>query len=133
MEPVEGFEPTTFTLQKCCSTPELHRRMILLSLIDWWAGKDSNLRRREPSDLQSDLVDRLSTDPGAVVGARTRDLILTMDMLCQLSYDGLSAEIITDITRFVKTCHLWYSSSKYTPLLTPEIVLRIPESSGFLD
>ena len=30
----------------------------------WWWGKDSNLRRREPADLQSAPVDRLGTPPG---------------------------------------------------------------------
>ena len=29
----------------------------------WWAGKDSNLGRQMPTDLQSALVDRLSTYP----------------------------------------------------------------------
>ena len=29
----------------------------------WWGGKDSNLRRHQPTDLQSALVDRLSTSP----------------------------------------------------------------------
>ena len=28
-----------------------------------WAGKDSNLRRRKPTDLQSVPVDRFGTDP----------------------------------------------------------------------
>lgn len=27
MVPEEGFEPPTFTLRKCCSTPELHRHI----------------------------------------------------------------------------------------------------------
>ncbi len=30
---------------------------------EWWAEKDSNLRRRKPADLQSALVDHLSIDP----------------------------------------------------------------------
>ncbi len=29
----------------------------------WWAGKDSNLRRRTPSDLQSDAFGHFATDP----------------------------------------------------------------------
>ena len=29
----------------------------------WWWGKDSNLGRRKPADLQSALVDRLSIPP----------------------------------------------------------------------
>jgi hypothetical protein len=35
-----------------------------LLILDWWAGKDSNLGRHMPTDLQSALVDRLSTYPG---------------------------------------------------------------------
>ena len=30
---------------------------------EWWWGKDSNLGRRKPADLQSALVDRLSIPP----------------------------------------------------------------------
>src|SRR5690349_13472285 len=30
----------------------------------WWRGKDSNLRRRKPADLQSAPVGRLGTPPG---------------------------------------------------------------------
>src|SRR3989338_4011118 len=29
----------------------------------WWAGKDSNLRRRKPPDLQSGAFDHFATDP----------------------------------------------------------------------
>ena len=29
----------------------------------WWAGKDSNLRRHKPADLQSAPFGRLGTDP----------------------------------------------------------------------
>ena len=29
----------------------------------WWVGEDSNLRRHEPSDLQSDAFDRFATYP----------------------------------------------------------------------
>src|SRR6188508_3515276 len=31
---------------------------------EWWRGKDSNLRRRKPADLQSAPVGRLGTPPG---------------------------------------------------------------------
>jgi hypothetical protein len=66
----------------------------------WW-GKDSNLRRREPADLQSAPVGRLGTPPrltsphanAALVGradgeTRTRNLLITNQLLCQLSYVG---------------------------------------------
>ena len=36
-----------------------------LSQLDWWAGKDSNLRRHKPADLQSAPFGRLGTDPQA--------------------------------------------------------------------
>ncbi len=38
-------------------TPHVH--VVFL----WWAGKDSNLRRRKPADLQSALFDHFSTYP----------------------------------------------------------------------
>ena len=66
----------------------------------WW-GKDSNLRRREPADLQSAPVGRLGTPPrltsphanAALVGradgeTRTRNLLITNQLLYQLSYAG---------------------------------------------
>src|SRR6516225_12497962 len=31
--------------------------------LQWWRGKDSNLRRRKPADLQSAPVGRLGTPP----------------------------------------------------------------------
>ena len=66
VEPPVGLEPTTFTLQKCCSTTELRRPFdcvraelfvfdewpvmrklkALLEVFEWWAGMDSNHRRR---------------------------------------------------------------------------------------
>src|SRR5438270_6213540 len=33
------------------------------SPLQWWRGKDSNLRRRKPADLQSAPVGRLGTPP----------------------------------------------------------------------
>ena len=35
----------------------------LNSFVGWWVGKDSNLRRREPSDLQSDAFNHFATYP----------------------------------------------------------------------
>src|SRR6185437_14584099 len=34
-----------------------------LDPVAWWRGKDSNLRRRKPADLQSAPVGRLGTPP----------------------------------------------------------------------
>ena len=64
---------------------------------DAWWGKDSNLRRLAPSDLQSDPVGHLGTPPlspivlaqriGRADGEnRTRNLLITNQLLCQLSY-----------------------------------------------
>src|SRR5690348_18488187 len=39
-----------------CPLPAIPRK--------WWRGKDSNLRRRKPADLQSAPVGRLGTPPG---------------------------------------------------------------------
>src|SRR4026209_1476354 len=81
-----------------------------VSLTGWW-GKDSNLRRREPADLQSAPVGRLGTPPESPCtrsphhgvplaknshatsqvrrradgGNRTHDLPLTRRLLCHLS------------------------------------------------
>src|SRR6516165_10931450 len=70
---------------------------------EWW-GKDSNLRRREPADLQSAPVGRLGTPPCLPRTAhcrthalhraarradgenRTRNRLITNQVLCHLSY-----------------------------------------------
>ena len=75
-----------------------------------WAGEDSNLRRHEPSDLQSDAFDRFATCPATLLnngsasrselnfspvfkraGYRTRtdDLLITNQLLYQLSYASI--------------------------------------------
>src|SRR5690606_26624368 len=61
----------------------------------WWRGKDSNLRRLTPADLQSAPFGRLGTPPyppfpGAGGGDRTRDLPLTRRLLFQLSYASVA-------------------------------------------
>ncbi len=74
-----GFEPTTFCLEGRSSTTELRphspdffslkvaQGAELLSYArktqNWWAEKDSNLRRREPPDLQSGPFGRLGICP----------------------------------------------------------------------
>src|SRR5215467_8559041 len=45
-------------------TPALTRRLTTRLTPNWWRGKDSNLRRRKPADLQSAPVGRLGTPPG---------------------------------------------------------------------
>ncbi len=40
-----------------------YKKTSLAGYFLWWAGEDLNLRRRKPADLQSALVDHLSTDP----------------------------------------------------------------------
>ena len=58
---------------------------------NWWRGVDSNHRRLKPTDLQSAPFDRSGTSPiyfgtGAGDGTRTRNLLITNQLLCQLSY-----------------------------------------------
>src|SRR5688572_24720541 len=93
------------------------------TLTGWW-GKDSNLRRREPADLQSAPVGRLGTPPvspctrsphlrrappaknpctirqsldvRADGGNRTHDLPLTRRLLCHLSYVSDSRSFLRD-------------------------------------
>src|SRR5580765_6625492 len=45
------------------SARHLHRSGSSSSTSKWWRGKDSNLRRRKPADLQSAPVGRLGTPP----------------------------------------------------------------------
>ena len=79
-----GFEPATTSLEGWCSATELPPRvLVVLKLLpsqhgiptlrlsrgrpqdksEWWAGRDSNPRRREPTDLQSAPFGRLGTCP----------------------------------------------------------------------
>ena len=43
--------------------PQKNRKTPIYGAFEWWWGKDSNLGRRKPADLQSALVDRLSIPP----------------------------------------------------------------------
>jgi hypothetical protein len=75
----------------------------------WWRGEDSNLRRPQPTDLQSVPFDRSGTSPvslssfschhffrkltsktgqkiGAGDGTRTRNRLITNQLLYRLSY-----------------------------------------------
>ena len=60
---------------------------------EWWGEQDSNLRSCEAADLQSAPVGHLGISPGPVHGAngriRTPDLLITNQLLYQLSYIGL--------------------------------------------
>ena len=68
------------------------------SKIPLWAGKDSNLRRRMPSDLQSDAFNHFATCPSHCTSRatnfsrraggriRTVDLLITSQLLFHLSY-----------------------------------------------
>jgi hypothetical protein len=91
------------------------------STSEWWRGKDSNLRRRLPADLQSAPFGHSGTPPvfrrsqasvvnpesriqsgdgrrrsGAGGGTRTRDLLITSQVLYRLSY----ASEITELSEF---------------------------------
>jgi hypothetical protein len=60
---------------------------------EWWGEQDSNLRSCEAADLQSAPVGHLGISPLPIHGAngriRTPDLLITNQLLYQLSYIGL--------------------------------------------
>jgi hypothetical protein len=55
-----GIEPT-LSAWKAEVLPLNYTRAV--STINWWRGKDSNLRRRKPADLQSAPFGRSGTPP----------------------------------------------------------------------
>ncbi len=59
MERAMGLEPTTASLEGWRSSIELRPQN------QWWAGEDSNLRRRMPADLQSAPFNHSGTCPQA--------------------------------------------------------------------
>src|SRR3954470_4513558 len=65
----------------------------------WWRGKDSNLRRRKPADLQSAPVGRLGTPPGK---NEPRILVTTPPAV-----NGIGATFAVSFTRD-RTRHLFY-------------------------
>ncbi len=88
-----GIEPVASSLPRKRSTPELHRQQSLSGKRDsnppptaWkavalpdelfpllmWGGKDSNLRRRKPTDLQSAPFDRSGTPPDIISISKSR-------------------------------------------------------------
>ena len=56
----------------------------------WWAGRDSNPRRQKPADLQSALVDRLSTDPWSRCAGLNRGHHLRLRSVFGTSADKLT-------------------------------------------
>ena len=60
---------------------------------EWWGEQDSNLRSCEAADLQSAPVGHLGISPVPIHGAngriRTPDLLITNQLLYQLSYIGV--------------------------------------------
>ena len=68
----EGNRTLVISLEGFCSTIELHplkpinsqtKTYFTNNEINWWRGKDSNLRRRKSTDLQSVAFDRSATPP----------------------------------------------------------------------
>jgi hypothetical protein len=96
VERVRGIEPP-YSAWKAAALPLSYTRVSAL-VWAWWAEKDSNLRRREPADLQSAPFGRFGICPSGVrlsvkeLGAtrrdRTGDLQFTKLLLYQLSYGG---------------------------------------------
>ncbi len=83
-----------------------------------WRGKDSNLRRLMPADLQSAPFGHSGTPPlcfgcffflASRAGDRTRtdDLLLTRQLLYQLSYASDPAAALTKMTKMTKMTKLF--------------------------
>ena len=80
---VAGFEPTHTGARNQCLTAWRHPNVI------WWGEQDSNLRsRRQQIYSLPPLAARESPHNtiGAGDGTRTRNLLITNQLLCQLSY-----------------------------------------------
>ena len=56
-------ELTTPSLEGWCSTNRATPALITFTLKRWWRGKDSNLRRHTPADLQSAPFGHSGTTP----------------------------------------------------------------------
>ena len=111
MERKTGLEPATWSLEGYRSTKwatsatnhsflnskmKHHLRWNIISFNkikkELWAVKDSNLRTREWTDLQSVAFNHSANYPKlkwAEEGSRTHDLLITNQLLYQLSYLGL--------------------------------------------
>ena len=63
VEPAVGIEPTTDSLQNCCSTAELSRP------IKWYPGRDSNPQVIKTTDFKSVSVAHFDTRAKLVVVA----------------------------------------------------------------
>ena len=61
------------------------------SLLTWWAGKDSNLRRHKPADLQSAPFGRLGTDPQALkpIGLSIVSVMPSFDVVSEVDRQEL--------------------------------------------
>ena len=85
MEPTTGIEPVTSPLPRVRSTTELRR------LKDNMVGREGfEPSKAKPTDLQSAPFVHLGTSPyfGAGDPTRTDDLLITNQLLSQLSYTG---------------------------------------------
>ena len=78
-----GFEPTNGGVKVRCLTAWLHPSMV--------EGEGFEPSKAEPADLQSAPFGHSGTPPncGAGDGTRTRNLLITSQLLCQLSYTGM--------------------------------------------
>ena len=78
MEAGRGNRTLVFSLEGYCSTIELHPRWVLQE----WGVQDSNLRRKNPSDLQSDPFDRSGNSPRASARGQWRRRMLWLCACC---------------------------------------------------
>ena len=74
----------------------------------WWERMDSNHRSEDATDLQSAPIGHSGTLPYSINGAggriRTPDLLITNQLLYQLSYTSIfdpAEHMIADVSRFV--------------------------------
>ena len=83
MERKTGFEPATLALARRCSTTEPLPHMV--------EGEGFEPSKSQITDLQSAPFGHSGTPPnnGAGDGTRTRNLLITSQLLCQLSYTGV--------------------------------------------
>ncbi len=101
-----------FLKQKATDSYPVHATPGLLETFDayhfcsfiWWREEDSNLRSRPTTDLQSVPFGHSGIPPGKIGafisggagdGTRTRNLLITSQLLYQLSYASVKSFIYT--------------------------------------
>ena len=83
MERVKGIEPSqpawkagVLPLNYTRIIPNVSHSLIVLNFLEWWRGKDSNLRRPKSTGLQPAPFDRFGTPPYTTEVTETNDKAL---------------------------------------------------------